>query len=102
MYADDTILFLSWGVASIQAALCKFKMFQHISGLKVNIEKTHIMPFGEHEVDKVEICDLGITWALGPICVLGINMKITFTQLFELNYLPKKKYVTKLFVLWSK
>ena len=51
MYADDTMLFLTGGVASIQAALCKFKMFQYISGLKVNIEKTHIMPFGEHEVD---------------------------------------------------
>ena len=102
MYADDTMLFLTGGVASIQAALCKFKMFQYISGLKVNIEKTHIMPFGEHEVDKEEICDLGINWTLGPICILGINIENTFTQLFELNYLAKKKYVTELCALWSK
>ena len=52
------------------------------------------MPFGEHEVDKEKICDLRINWTLGPMCILGINMENTFTQLFELNYLPKKKYVT--------
>ena len=85
LYADDTILFLTGGESSIEV----FQDFQCISGLKINIEKTHIMPFGKSYTDKDMICDLGLQWTTGPFNILGINMEHTFTKLYELNFVPK-------------
>ena len=102
LYADDTILFLTGGESSIRTALNVFQDFQCISGLKINIEKTHIMPFGKYYMDKDMICDLGLQWTTGPVNILGINMEHTFTKLYGLNFVPKMEIAKQQIQLWLK
>ena len=55
LYADDITLFLTGGELSVRATLDAFAMFLRISGLRVNIEKTNIMPLGGHSADMENI-----------------------------------------------
>ena len=101
LYADDTTLMIGGGEKSVQAALATFKDFYSISGLKINVDKTHIMPVGDHEYQKTKICHLGLSWTTGPLTVLGIKIDNTFSNFFDLNYLPKIDIIKKQLSIWS-
>ena len=46
LMADDTTLFLA-DLHSLSVAISKFKAFKHYSGLKLNLNKTEIIPIGK-------------------------------------------------------
>ena len=43
-YADDTSLFITGGTQTLKIVLDIFKKFELESGLKINIDKTQVMP----------------------------------------------------------
>ena len=50
-YADDTILTLRYNEQSLIQVIEKFKQFETNSGLKVNFDKTEIIPIGPIKYD---------------------------------------------------
>ena len=52
--ADDTTLFLS-NLQSLKQAIIKFNHFGAISGLRLNIEKTELVPLGDLHLDLSQI-----------------------------------------------
>ena len=101
LYADDITLFLTGGEPSVRATLDAFAMFLRISGLRVNIEKTNIMPLGGHSADMENIKHLGVSWTDGPLNILGIRIENTCNNsLFELNYAPKLDIVKQQIAKW--
>ena len=63
--ADDTTLFLK-DIISIGNSLVKFKEFETISGLKLNIKKTELIPLGSARNLEItlpaEIAEIKINW----------------------------------------
>ena len=46
LYADDTTLYLAAQEENLNLALNTLQQFQHISGLKINIEETNLTKIG--------------------------------------------------------
>ena len=64
LYADDTTLMIGEGENSVLSHIIEF---YSISGHKIKVDKTHIMPLGEHEYQKTKICNFGLSWTTGPL-----------------------------------
>jgi hypothetical protein len=101
-YADDTSLSLIGGAVTIRRVLELFSRFEIVSGLKVNREKTQIMPLGNHYLDKAEIEHMGLHWTKGPITTLGIKLEHTLQKTFDLNLVPKLEKLIDQIKIWSK
>ena len=71
--ADDTTLFSS-NLQSLKQAIIKFNHFGAISGLRLNIDKTELVPLGDLHLDLSQITGdlLGIKITNGPFRTLGI------------------------------
>ena len=54
LMADDTTLFLS-DLESLEIAIKEFQLFSQCSGLKLNINKTEIIPLGKLQTDTHQI-----------------------------------------------
>ncbi|CAN0907649.1 hypothetical protein LINGRAHAP2_LOCUS24917 [Linum grandiflorum] len=51
LYADDTILFCETSVAQIKGVLSALIVFQAITGLKVNLNKSSLSPVGQVDLE---------------------------------------------------
>ena len=101
LYADDTVLFVKGGVNSVQASLAAFNDFSYVSRLKINIEKTSILPFGEHDHDRQQIANMGLSWTTGPLNILGVELTNRFDDHLNLNYKPKINIIKEHMSAWS-
>ena len=101
-YADDTSLFLTGGVKTVRYVLELFSKFEIISGLKVNIEKTEIMPMSDHRLNKSEIEKIGLHWSRGPVSILGVVLETSLNQIDNLNYIPKLEKIKETIRIWNK
>jgi len=68
LYADDISLFLK-DINSLKEVKKALKLFQDMSGLKYNVDKTEVLPLGKTEIPNEM---LGLTWKENTIKVLGI------------------------------
>ena len=88
-YADDTNIFIKYEENSLRQVLNTFKLFQLISGLKVNLDKTEIVPLGpirKHYTVLLE--EEPMKWTTEPIKCLGITVSTDKEELINLNYKP--------------
>ena len=71
--ADDTTLFLA-DIKSLTKAITTFREFEKISGLRLNLNKTEIIPIGKLRNKEInhpeEINQIGIKH--GPFKALGV------------------------------
>jgi hypothetical protein len=106
-YDDDTIMCLEADVAQARYVKLLLYIFEQLSGLKINFEKSEILSIGgNNEVDKsfVEIfnCQIG----LFPVKYLGVSISakrlrvIDWVQLEE--KMGKTRYMAwKLLIFWG-
>ena len=101
-FADDTTLLLDWCEQTLIASMETLQNFTHISGLKVNIDKTNIIRLGKDRNDHRKMCPkYKLKWTT-EFTVLGVQFSTNLYKIQELNYNVKLKEVKKGFEQWSK
>ena len=102
-YTDDTNIFIKYEENSLRQVLNTFKLFQLISGLKVNLDKTEIVPLGpirKHYTVLME--EEPMKWTTEPIKCLGITVSTDKEELINLNYKPVIFKIEHLIKFWNK
>ena len=99
-YADDTSLVAADPV-SIKEILNVFEDFRSVSGLKLNKDKTVVMPMTEHTVGKQEIINLGLNWSEGPVNLLGIVLYRNLSETCNANYTSKLEKLKQVIYAWK-
>ena len=101
MLADDTTLFLA-DINSLKIAISTFNKFQNISGLKINIAKTEIIPIGNQQnkniVLPIELSSIQIKH--GPFKALGVWYSYNEEEITELNLTNRLKNIQTLINIW--
>lgn len=102
LLADDTTLFLA-DFTSLEAAISLFDTFALCSGLKINIEKTEVIPLGNLTVENIcltkRLKKIKITSK--PFKTLGIWFSHNHLEMIELNFLERLKSTKKIANIWS-
>ena len=65
------------------------------------IEKSSILPFGEHDHDRQQIAYMGWSWNTGPLKILGVKLTNRFDGHLNLNYKPKIDIIKEHMSAWS-
>jgi hypothetical protein len=101
-FADDTGLTVLYSKQVLNRIIETFDDFKILSGLKVNFDKTEIMPLGpiKNSYD-ILIPEAGITWTKGPIRVLGISMFTCIEKTLAINYESIENQIKNVLQIWS-
>ena len=79
-----------------------FNNFRKISGLKVNFDKTHIVPLGPIKNNyRILLPETNIKWTTEPIKTLGINLSANLKNILDINYGPVKDKIINILNIWS-
>jgi hypothetical protein len=102
-YADDTVLCLKWCAETLNNAVQKFKMFENVSGLRMNTEKTTVFRIGSKRDSVEKLCPhVRLKWANHPLNILGVIIPHTDRQrVTEINILPKLETLKTILNIWS-
>ena len=100
--ADDTTLFLK-DLSSVEEAIDLFNDFGRHSGLRLNIDKTEIVPLGTLCLTENVLPRniKNITIKRTSFKTLGVWFSIDSSNSVELNYTDRLKIVEKLLYMWS-
>ena len=80
-----------------------FNEFQSFSGLKVNLDKTEIVPLGPIKDNFIILRpDLGIKWSSGPLKILGVYLCHTYEDLIRINFMAALDKIVQQIKLWKK
>ncbi|MCU7801439.1 MAG: reverse transcriptase family protein, partial [gamma proteobacterium symbiont of Lucinoma myriamae] len=102
-YADDTSFILDGTRQSLEQALIVLKFYANISGLGVNVEKTHVIWFGSMIDSDITLCnEYNLHWEKGYFSLLGITMSTNLRDIVDINYESKLSTIRSLFKSWSK
>ena len=100
--ADDTTLFLS-DIHSLTQAITNFHKFTLCSGLRLNMDKTEIIPLGKlrgkitnlpNEINRIKINN-------GPFKSLGIWNSHDENKILDLNFKSRIENMNKLINIWK-
>ena len=101
-YADDTYLLLDGSESSLRSSMDLFSNFATCSGLKVNVEKTHVVWLG---IKKNNITKLGqnldLQWNT-EFTLLGIKFCVEMDDMIRINYSEKLISIKKILQFYSK
>ena len=101
-YADDTCLTIIADVKGFQEVITIFDRFEKISGLRINYDKTEIMPIGSLKNTQFKLkTNKKLKWTHGPVRLLGIMITTEKKDLISLNYLPLLQKVKNQLNMWS-
>ena len=102
LMADDTTLFLS-DIKSLKYSISSFNKFTICSGLKLNMEKTEIIPLGKLKNKSISLSnDLGrITVNNGPFKTLGIWYSHDQKEVTNLNFTDRLLKMNNLINIWK-
>jgi hypothetical protein len=101
-FADDTCLFLELNDTSIDEALKVFESFQHISGLKINYDKTELFPIGRIRGNILPLyTNHNIKWSPTGVKVLGIYITHIKKDLVSKNYNPAIAKIENIIKIWK-
>jgi len=97
-YADDTTVITLRKGSILKSLFNILDDYSKISGLKVNIEKTQVMPIGFNlnnitELSGYAICD--------SMCVLGVSLCCDKSKMMDINYTPVLKKIKNCFHIWN-
>ncbi len=102
LMADDTTLFLS-NILSLSHAIDKFEKFEKISGLKLNLGKTELIPIGKLTNKNIvlpqHLCKIKIKH--GPFKALGVWFSGKETEITELNLDNRLKNMNTIINMWK-
>ena len=96
--ADDTALFVS-SIESANTAIQEVITFGEHAGLKLNLQKTKVMPLNINCNDEKSIHH--IEWSEEPIKYLGVALTSNTDLFNELNWLVKIDKIQKVISLWK-
>ena len=104
LMADDTTLFVT-DLQSLEKAIEEFKRFQICSGLKLNIEKTEMIPLGtlRNKLNKTQLplSLMNIQIKEGPFKALGVWFSNNEKEITDLNYTERLCSMQKLINIWT-
>ena len=102
-YADDTILTILYEEKILTKVIEVFEDYTHFSGLRVNIEKTEVIPIGpikyNHQIFEAH---RGLKWSSGPIKVLGITLHHEHETTIQTNYNNALRKIKSSFEIWKR
>lgn len=102
-YADDTQVFLDGSEASLRETLNTLNQFYHMSGLKINIEKTRAIWIGALSNSHTRLCcDVNLDWSQDSFKVLGVNFSSNVNDIWDLNYHEVLNKVENICKQWTK
>ena len=101
-YADDTNIFIKYSEQSLRKVIYSFRRFQYISGLKVNLDKTEIVPLGPiREHYKILAEEEHLRWTTDPVKCLGVTICVNKEDLISQNYNKVAVKISKIIKLWN-
>ena len=101
--ADDTNIFTKYSEENLRKILDAFKTFQTIAGLKVNLDKTEIVPLAPiRKHYNILLKGEQLKWTTEPVKCLGIVVSTDREQLIELNYTPIVNKMNKTIQFWNR
>ncbi len=102
-YADDTMLTLKYSEACLKRAIDILDNFEKLSGLKVNFDKSEIMPLGpiKHNYE-ILLPESRINWCEGPIKSLGVILCHNTEELVNINYARAITKMETAMNIWQK
>ena len=102
LYADDMLLYLTDPGSSLPEALGLLKTFGQISGYKINIQKSELMPINAtFQLDSLHSLSFPIKISLHKIKYLGIWVTQRFEDLYDANFNPLLHSLKKDLERWS-
>ena len=104
-YADDSTVILDGSNRSLLQTLETLDLFERMSGLKVNEEKTNVVYIGSlaNQMPNPNITQKKLKWVKdGKFKALGVNFSTQLVEMEELNYDMVMETVSNLSHHWSK
>jgi len=102
-YADDTLITLKYSEENLKAIIKVFELYAKLSGLKVNYNKSLIMPLGRIKYNyEVLVPDCRFQWTEGPLQSLGVLICHRTEDLLKLNYTKSLKKMETMLKIWGK
>lgn len=101
-FADDI-----WNVVGASPTLLKavfqvYDLFYHISGLRINYDKTEIMRIGSFvKSDAQDYSMFQLKWTSGPVKILGIDIYNDSTQTAHKNFEIFKQKLSERLLSWK-
>ena len=99
-YADDIWLVLLYNRESLDEVNREFKYFKIFAGLKVNPQKTVILPI-RNLVNTRSMLNTPFRWSNEAIMVLGIQIHSDLHLMKELNYSPLLQRMRDVITMWK-
>ena len=101
LMADDTTLFLA-DIDSLTLSIHKFIEFEKCSGLKLNLNKTEIIPIGKSRKKDITLPDELTTIQInhGPFKALGIWYSYDQEEILKLNVDKRLKSMNTIINIW--
>uniref|UniRef100_A0A803TZS1 Reverse transcriptase domain-containing protein n=1 Tax=Anolis carolinensis TaxID=28377 RepID=A0A803TZS1_ANOCA len=100
-FADDLICIIEDPIRTIKLWLAKFKEFEEISGLKINLEKTMILTKNLTNSRQKRLTEITGIQIRKKIRYLGITITAKNSQLLENNYDTKWKEIKRDLEKWK-
>ena len=89
MFADDMNIFIMNKQSIWQELVRTIDIFEHISGMKINYDKSLVYRMGSANKTKANAYTLKkLHWSTGPINVLGVMVTESDSEMEKLNYQP--------------
>ena len=102
-YADDTQIFLDGSENSLRQLMLILKKFYHMSGLKVNEDKTKALWIGKLCKSEKRMCkEYNLDWEQKPLKILGVTFTAEVFDIWDHNLEDTMHKVNSLINLWSK
>ena len=101
-YADDTTLFIKANESSITNSMSTLKIYEEVSGLRVNTEKTKVIKIGGWRDSGTILCQNMNLECSQKFTSLGIFYDINnFANITDQNIDEKIKEIQKLIFIWN-
>lgn len=100
LYADDLLLYTSDLSVSVPAALSTIKSFGYLSGYKLNLNKSELMPINV-AAKKFPLHNLPFRIAHSSFIYLGVHVTDKVNKLFQANFAPLLTRTKDDFERWS-
>ena len=78
-----------------------FEKCYHLSGLKMNLDKTTILRLGALKGSDIKIApDINVKWTNEPIKMLGVNISANRNEIANLNFPDKVSKIETILNIW--
>ena len=102
-YTDDMQIFLNGTEESLRETLSVLDMFYHMSGLKINIEKTRAIWIEAHSNSTAHICrNNRLDWSQDPFKILGVTFTTEVFDIWNVNSNEMLIKIENLCKKWAK